>query len=202
MKKDKNIALHKETIFNIKENIKGELDLDNQSQVAVILKNGTIPNAPDYIMMWQAIGTLISKNCSSSTIHVLWSFMNLTQYGNHVGIDQQTLAENTNLGLRTIQKAIHDLKEGNIIIPYNDVQDRRRNVYIINPVVAWKGKLTTMKQTVKKLKENKLQLDLNFKDYKNVVDETQGTEIFYPEFAKAMPKISQTKGKEEDFADE
>ena len=199
--KDKNIGVRKEQSFNISENIKSELQLPDDTHVSVSLRKNTIPNAPSFTIMWNAIGLLVSKNLDSKAIHVLYCFMNLSQYSNHIGIDQKTLAENTGLSVKTIQRAIQELKDINIIIPYKDAQDNRRNVYIINPVVAWKGKIKNIHETVKKIKENKAQLGLNFDDYDSTMNETKGTEIFSLD-ANKKTKIPHTnKGKEEDFAD-
>jgi hypothetical protein len=201
--KDKNIGVRKEQIFNISENIKGELELPDDTHIAVSLRKNKIPNAPEFSIIWNAVGLLVSKNLNSSAIHVLYCFMNLSQYSNHIGIDQKTIAENTNLSLATIERAIKELKEANIILPYQDVQDRRRNVYIINDVVMWKGKLKNIPDFRKKAKENKIQLDLNFDGFQDIFEKTKGMEIYTPSKEKNTDlKITKKKGQEEDFIED
>jgi transcriptional antiterminator len=76
------------------------------------------------------------------------------QYSNHIGVDQKTMSEELGVTTRTIAQSIKELTEAKILIVYNDIQDKRRNVYIINPHQAWKG---TFKERTKKM----AQLNLN-----------------------------------------
>jgi predicted transcriptional regulator len=116
---------------------------------------------PPFVMLFQAVNVTLSKELSPSSCKVLLYLISLMQYSNHIGCDQQTVAEELNLSLRSVNGAVGELKTRKIIIEYKDPQDKRRNVYLINPLQSWKG---SFKERIKVMKENKEQLQLDFKE--------------------------------------
>ena len=51
--------------------------------------------------------------------------------------------------LRTVSQAMKDLKDCGILITIKDNFDKRRNVYRLNPIIAWKGKVRNRIKTMK-----------------------------------------------------
>ena len=51
-------------------------------------------------------------------------------------------------------------KKYNIIISYDDPQDKRRNVYIMNPNTAWKGTEKERRKVIKRINPDQLLLPL------------------------------------------
>lgn len=139
------------------EAIKQTLELPEDTIVAVSLSR-KIPPLPTYVMLFQAVSLLIAQAISLPTLKVFFLFLGKLQYSNHVGVDQLTIVEEIGLSPRTVKRAVKELEENNIIIKYKDMQDHRRNVYIINPHVAWKGKSKERKSTIKKMGEKYLTL--------------------------------------------
>ena len=114
---------------------------------------------PDFIMLFQeAVTMMLNGTINKSALNVFVYFLGKMQYSNHIGIDQKTIAEETKLSLGTIKLVVPELQRLNIIIKYEDLQDKRRNVYIINPLLAWKGRVKDRKKVMKTI--DKSQLDI------------------------------------------
>lgn len=116
---------------------------------------------PDFVFLFQIIGKEVAKSIAPSSCKVLLYMVAGMEYSNHVGCNQSTLAEDLNLSIRSVSSAIKELKDLCIIISYPDPMDKKRNVYMVNPHTAWKGKITKRQQFIKQSeKENKSQFKL------------------------------------------
>jgi DNA-binding MarR family transcriptional regulator len=125
----------------LKNLITDKLKLDADSQISINLVRKKYPQE-DWIMVTQISARWMAKELSGSSVKVFQYFLGISEYSNHIAVSQTTIAENTNQSLITVKKAIQQLLEFNIIIKYADQQDNRRNVYIIHPTTAWRGKVT------------------------------------------------------------
>lgn len=159
-KKVKTIPITPGQADTIASGIRETLNLSEDVQVGVFAKR-KIPSIPNYTMIFQAVGFLMINEITPSSLKLLWYFVTKLQYSNHIGIDQKTMMEETGLSIQTVKASIKQLKDKNIIISYDDVQDNRRNVYIINPNLAWRGTSMERVKTLKKIMgENPNQLTL------------------------------------------
>ena len=162
LKKTGNILITKKQSENLNNSVNEVLKLPEDHHLTMYLQKNKIP-IPEYVMLMQVMGMLAIKEINPSTLTVFWLFLCKLQYGNHIGMNQLTIAEETGLSLVTVEKSIKQLREKNMILDYPDLQDKRRNIYIINPNVAWKG---TAKQRIKTMRlmteKNKNQLVLPF----------------------------------------
>jgi len=84
--------------------------------------------------------------------------VSLMEYSNHVGCNQTTLAEDLELSLRSVSRAIKELKDMAVILDYKDPQDRTRNVYMVNPHSAWKGKISKRQKFIKEQDKNQISM--------------------------------------------
>jgi|LakMenE22Apr09ns_1017241.scaffolds.fasta_scaffold02989_2 hypothetical protein len=126
------------------------------------------PKLPPSIMVFQAAAFLCSTKLNASTNRILMYFFSKSAYENFVGIDVKTLMEELNVSKPTVVNALKDLEYNNILIKYQNVNDKRRHDYFINPISAWKGKSYIRKNQIDKIKsENPDQLDLFDVDYKD-----------------------------------
>ena len=125
--------------------------------VSVNLTKSKIP-IPDYVMLFQAVTLLLVKDLKASELMVFVYFLGKVQYSNHIGVDQKTASIELKMPLPTIKKAIQRLQAKNIIIRYADPQDNRRNVYIINPNTAWRGKAKERIKSMRSINKNQLVL--------------------------------------------
>lgn len=103
---------------------------------------------------------VINHDFSKNTFRVMFLFFSTCQYGNFVMIDIKTISETLQITERNTIQAVKILCDNNIIIKVENVQDRRRNDYFLNPLAIWKGQTEDRRKTVKKLMDNKTQLDL------------------------------------------
>jgi len=122
----------------IAESIKSELGKDTIVTVNAIRK---FPKGPDFIMIYQEIGkSILEGKISLSTSKVFFYLIMHINFENFIGIDQRTLSENIDMPLPTVKKAMKELKDTGMLISVKDNFDQRRNIYRLNPIVAWKGR--------------------------------------------------------------
>lgn len=161
MKKAVSIPITRTQSTNIVKGVKAELGLTDDSLITINLKRRKLPPIPNYAMIFQANGMLMLKEIAPSTMKVFFLMLCKLQYSNHVGINQQTVVEETGLAIDTVKKAIKELRIKNMVLSYPDMQDHRRNIYIINPYIAWKGTSKARIESIMKLQAedpNQLQL--------------------------------------------
>lgn len=148
---------------NIVKGIQDELG--DETSVNVYIKK-KIPKQSNYVMFYQAINLELVKVLQPNACKVLLYLMSKTEYDNYIGVNQETIQEELEYkSIRSVQNAIKELKQYNIVLTVPDAVDKRRNVYFINPYQSWKGKVAKRIEAVKKLKQIDLQqLELPFTD--------------------------------------
>lgn len=124
---------------------------------------------PPGIFVFQAAAFLCATKLNASTNRILMYFFSKSSYENFIGVDVKTLMEELNVSKPTVVNALKDLEYNNILIKYQNVHDKRRHDYFINPISAWKGKSPVRRNTIATIKnENPDQLELfgnSYKDY-------------------------------------
>lgn len=116
---------------------------------------------PDFVMLFQAITEQFITSLQPSSAKILLYMLCKLKYSNHIGVDQKTMAEECKMSIRSVNMAIKQLLECKIILSYSDTQDKRRNIYIINPYNAWKGTFKERKKVIKGIDANQTILALN-----------------------------------------
>lgn len=164
MAKNKIIHLQPEEINEIEDSVYSVYKENTNSEVNVYVnqKREKPPDTLDYVMLFQAVNLALSKELTPTACKVLLYIVSLTQYGNHVGCDIKTIAEELSLSEISVKRSIKSLKERNVILSYKDPQDNRRNVYILNPHQSWKG---TLMERFKVMK-TKAHKQININQYK------------------------------------
>lgn len=66
-------------------------------------------------------------------------FMVAAHYGNFVEVDQKKIQEKLKIGRTAVNKALKELQDLKVITILPDLNDKRRNTYMINHYVVWKG---------------------------------------------------------------
>lgn len=143
--------LTRNQLENISDSIQRETNTD--MTVSVMFKN-KIPVIPDYVQLFQeAIRRIVAGDgMSLITYRVFLFLLGSMEYQNFIGIDIKTLAETLNVSVPSVDRAMKQLKELNIIISIKDTLDKRRNAYMLNPKAAWRGKAKNYIATVKQMK--------------------------------------------------
>ncbi len=146
----------KEKTENVAESIRE--NFGQESAITIINGRKFPKGVPEFIFLFQVIGKELAKKLKPSACKVLLYMVSSMEYTNHVGCDQNTLAEELDLSVRSVSGAIKELKEMAIIISYKDPQDRKRNVYMVNPHSAWKGKITKRQKFIKEKNVNQISM--------------------------------------------
>lgn len=131
----------------------------NESAITIINGRKFPKGVPEFYFVFQQVAKNLAKKLSPSGCKVMLYMMSLMEYSNHIGCDQKTIAEELELSIRSVNGAVKELKEMAVIINYKDPQDRKRNVYMINPHSAWKGKISNRQKFIKS-QEDKNQLKM------------------------------------------
>ena len=133
----------------------------NDTRVTVYNGRGKIKGTPDFTMLFQSITYSLTKVMTPASCKLLLYFMTKAQWDNFVGCNVRTIAEDLLLTERTVIKSVKELKSLKIIVAIKDDDDRRRNVYMINPHQSWKGTVKK-RNTVIKVDGLKNQMKLDF----------------------------------------
>jgi len=145
----------KEKAKDIADSVQDKMDDDYTINVSLVRRKVRVEN---FVMLFQeAVTQMLDGNISKNGLRIFVYMLGKLEYSNHIGVDQETIAKDNGLSLVYIKKTIKELKDAKILIGYQDVQDKRRNVYIINPVIAWRGKVKHRKTFINK---NQLKLTL------------------------------------------
>ena len=116
---------------------------------------------PPNMMVFQAAAYLCATKLTASCNRILMYFFAKSVYENYIGVDVKTLCEELKMSKVTVCGGLNTLEENNVLIKYQNVNDRRRNDYFINPVTAWKGNSFTRDKKLKQMaSENTNQLEL------------------------------------------
>jgi DNA-binding MarR family transcriptional regulator len=101
-----------------------------------------IRNQQEEFVFQAKLFLLASNFLSWNSMKVVLYLTGKRGYDNSVGIDQETIREDLGYNSKqSIVSAIKELNKYNIITSVKDIQDKRRNVYFINPYESWKGEL-------------------------------------------------------------
>lgn len=155
MKKTQTIDISREQAETLVNATKEVLNLSPETGISINLKQRKRAPMPDFTMIFHATGMMVVKEIQPASLAVFWLFLCKLPYSNHIGINQNTIAEETTLSIASVKRAVKELKEKKLIISYADQQDSRRLVYMINPVVAWRG------DNIKRMKKVKEIVQLN-----------------------------------------
>jgi len=133
--------------------------IDKTESKIIISQSRYYPkNIPEFVMLFQAITKQFILGLTPAAAKILLYMLGKMQYSNHIGVDQITIAEECKLSMPTVARSIKELIDEKIIISYKDPQDKRRNIYIINPFTAWKGTFKERKKALDKIHPEQLKL--------------------------------------------
>jgi DNA-binding MarR family transcriptional regulator len=114
---------------------------------------------PDHVMLFQAFSMFAAGQFQPTTCKVLFKLLSLSEYENYISIDVKTIAEEISLSVVSVNRALKELKDSNVISVHKHTSDKRRNDYFINPLATWKGSSIQREKQIKKLKNDQKQLE-------------------------------------------
>lgn len=149
--------INKDQVYGIRDSVNGILGDDMKT--TVIISKNTVKSDKPFIMLFQeAVGYLLDGRLGKNGLRIFVYMLGTLEYSNHVGVNQETMAEDLGISLVYVKRGVKELVDGRLIISYKDPTDKRRNVYVINPTVAWKGKEKSRRKAISKHNENQLTL--------------------------------------------
>lgn len=151
-------AYTKDELIRTADSVKESLDMHENTQVSILIRK-KLPKMPDFVMLFQEVlYKLMTNDISLSTCKVLLFIMANMEYQNYIGIDLKSISEKIGMPLRSVERAMKELKELNVVLSIKDKFDKRRNVYVINPLTAWKGKAHNRAKAIKAINKNQLDM--------------------------------------------
>ena len=137
----------KQALESIAEKVRKEFGEEMKMNISVRRK---IAKTPDFIMVYQKVGKeVLEGKLSMSALKVFFYLLMSMEFENFIGINLNSLAEAIKMPLITVKVAMRHLKEAGMIMSIKDNFDARRNVYRLNPIVAWKGKVNNRTRAIK-----------------------------------------------------
>lgn len=137
----------KSEMMAIKNAITGEME--TAKVTVTIAKDVPKYKGEPFTMLFQVVNLFLVKEMPPADCKVLLYLVSMVKYGNIIDRTIKEIAED--LGYKDsqwIQKSLKNLQEKKIILTSKHPQDKRRLVYMINPLHSWKG---TVKDRVKTL---------------------------------------------------
>lgn len=151
-------------------------NLGEDISVSVYVKKN-IPKGSGFTMFYQDVNLELVKLLKPNACKLLLYMMSKTKYDNYIGVNQDTMREDLEYKTKkSIVDGIKELMGYNIVLVLEDVDDKRRNVYYLNPMQSWKGKVAKRVQSIRKLdKEMPEQYRLPFLPEDAIQDEKYKT---------------------------
>lgn len=82
---------------------------------------------------------IAKKGLTGTEYSVLLTLIAYSRYENWITIDQQTFANELEITKGQVCKALKKLCTLEVLEIHKDPQDKRRNIYRINPQLGWRG---------------------------------------------------------------
>ena len=139
------------------------------SNTITIIKPNKAKEKEKFVKVFQLGLNYFLKSLSPSGCKLFMYFMSISEYGNFVEVDQKEIQETLGIRRTALNKGLKELQEINVIKIIHDTNDKRRNTYVINHHVVWKGNPGDRMQSIKLRKEhfiNPYQLSLELKQNK------------------------------------
>jgi len=178
MKKKNTISDEKRNLTDFADKIEQvQKDYNMYEQHITIIKPNKLKEKEAFVKVFQIALKYFVDTLSPSGCKLFMYFICQTQYNNIIEVDQSEIQEELKMGRTALNKGIKELIDINIIRIIQDKNDKRRNVYIINHYVTWKGNPGERIRSIKTKKGyfiNPSQLKLNLpSDVKTIADQTK-----------------------------
>lgn len=142
--------VNREKLESIRDHAMNEIE---GSEVSVFVKKKR-PKVETYTMFFQVVNGLLVKALTPASCKVLLYMISYAQYGNYISKQTEWIAEDLDLSIATVKRAIKQLVDLNIILKVPNPEDRRQNDYYLNPTQSWKGQVKERDKAMKYLQQN------------------------------------------------
>lgn len=149
--KKKESNLPKTNFSNAILDVQKEYGLD---QHITIIKPNKLKEKEKFVKVFQLGLNYFIDVLSPSGCKLFMYFISISEYQNFVEIDQKVIQKKLKIGRTALSRGLKELQEINIIKIIPDINDARRNTYVINHHVMWKGNPGDRMQSIKNRKEH------------------------------------------------
>jgi len=157
VKGDKKVDLTRKEL----EDIQGIVsDASGVDTVSVHITRTNKVSLPPYVSLFQDFARIACVEFDGTTAKVLMFLMSIQGYENVITVDIKTMSEVMGKSESTIKRCMKILYGYNVVKKFNNVTDRRRNDYFVNPLATWKGKSYKRLKQIKEIQQMHYQLDL------------------------------------------
>ena len=132
-------------------NVQKDYGLDTH---ITIIKPNKLKEKERFVKVFQLGLNYFIDILSPSGCKLFMYFISISEYQNFVEIDQKVIQAKLKIGRTALNKGLKELQEINIIKIIPDINDKRRNTYVINHHVMWKGNPGDRIKSIKKRKDD------------------------------------------------
>jgi DNA-binding MarR family transcriptional regulator len=135
------------------------------TDITMIFSQKRTKETENFAMILQKTMKYYVCSLSGTGMKLMMYFISSMFYGNFVEVDQREIMDKLKIGRTALNKAMGELKELGVIAIIPDLNDKRRNTYMLNHYATWKGNAGDRQKSIKKNKEifpNPNQLQLPF----------------------------------------
>ena len=125
-----------------------------EPDVTTIIQVKKLKEKDKFVKVFQLGLDYFIDHLSPSGCKLFMYFISISQYQNLIEVDQKVILERLKISRTSLNKGLKELQEINMIKVISDLNDARRNTYIMNHYVSWKGNPLDRAKSIKNKKED------------------------------------------------
>jgi hydroxymethylpyrimidine/phosphomethylpyrimidine kinase len=150
--------MNKQTDREVAENIAEQFTNGERVEVKVIRNVNKRNKLPDFVMVFQGAAKICSQRLSPTTSQLFLFMISVMGYENFISVDVLFFAEELNMSTRSVLRGLKELEKNQVIIKTENLRDKRRNDYFINPIASWRGTSEKRVKTIQSIEKKQLEL--------------------------------------------
>jgi hypothetical protein len=159
------------------QEVGNDMGISLESKTIITAKRGKMPDSTFVLQSFAQTMLKNRKRLSTTAKDLIFYFIGYVGYGNWIGMNIETICEELGKKRSIVLHGLKQLKEINLIVSVPDQQDKRRNVYWINPNAMYRGSAIERTKQIKEAKKN--QLELGLFDNKDFVKLPNGVKVYH-----------------------
>ena len=116
------------------------VDNNSDSNYNIIITQQKNYQKEPFIFFFQQVNLFIAKILSASGCRILFYFLSQVKYNNEVDMDISDMGRDLKYSKSQMLRGVKELTDLGLITVRKSAKDKRRSIYIINPLQSWKGK--------------------------------------------------------------
>ncbi len=150
--------ISKNEMLAIQNAVTGEIEM---AKVSIHISREMPKFRDKFTVLFQAVNCAMVKDIKPITAKLLLYFCSVVQYGNLIDRNMDEICEDLGYKRAQVSIAVKDLLNMKIIIKVPNGNDKRRNLFMLNPHQSWKGKAVDRAKKIAEYNPQQLLLDFN-----------------------------------------